>query len=146
MFKRSGAPAADVSASPHVAHAVAHHLRCVIQGVEVSFWRSFWRRRVFLTRIEEELESWLLADETKVSAYLSTRAHPFEAPKERNPDRIRTPKAKMAAHFKDHRGWRYQDSVYAIHVVRADGDPNWNKLKRSISFQRFEQRLSQAIT
>ena len=40
VFKRSGAPAADVSASPHVAHAVANHLRCVIQGVQVSYWRS----------------------------------------------------------------------------------------------------------
>ena len=51
-LRRSGAPAADVSASPHVAHAVAHHLRCVIQGVEVSFWRSFWRRIMGIYREE----------------------------------------------------------------------------------------------
>ena len=43
-------------------------------------------RPVYLVCVEQELESWLLADETKLSGYLSTPEHPYRANKVRNPD------------------------------------------------------------
>jgi len=97
---------------------------------------------VFLVCIEQELESWLLADEKKLSDFLSTPAHRYEAERVRAPDRVQQPKASVINHFKQGRGWRYDDKVHAVKVMRQEL-PDWRKLRRSTSFQRFEAKLLQ---
>jgi hypothetical protein len=101
-------------------------------------------RPIFLICIEQELESWLLADETKISAYLSTAAHPYSAQRVSKPDRVPNPKTVMMNHFKDARGWRYQDYTHAIKVLLA-GETDLRKLRRSPTFQRFEAKLHESV-
>lgn len=98
---------------------------------------------VFLVCIEQELESWLLADEGKISCYLSTNAHPYTANRVRKPDIVSKPKAVMMNHFKRARGWRYEDRIHAIKVLKAS-DINLRRLRRSSSFARFESKLGMA--
>ena len=95
---------------------------------------------VYLVCIEQELESWLLADEAKIVAYLSTAAHPYSVSAIRKPDREANPKAVMINHFRTARGWRYEDRIHAIKVVAAT-ETDLNKLRRSPSFVRFEEKL-----
>lgn len=95
---------------------------------------------VFLVCIEQELESWLLADEGNLSDFLSTPAHRYEAGRVRAPDRVQQPKAAVINHFKQARGWRYDDKVHAVKVMSQD-QPDWRKLRRSASFERFEAKL-----
>jgi hypothetical protein len=101
-------------------------------------------RPVFLVCVEQELESWLLADEAKISACLSTPAHPFTAPTVRQPDHIKNPKAVMMKHFESRRGRRYEDRTDAIRVLRA-GRLDLRKLRRSPSFARFESVLTEDL-
>lgn len=95
---------------------------------------------VFLVCIEQELESWLLADEVKLSSFLSTVAHEYQVRRIRHPDREKQPKAVLIGHFKQARGWRYDDKVHAVKVLSI-GEPNWDRLRRSGSFERFETKL-----
>jgi hypothetical protein len=95
---------------------------------------------VFLVCVEQELESWLLADETKISAYLSTAAHPYVSKRVSKPDREANPKSAMMGHFKTARGWRYEDRIHAIQVLRA-AETDFRKLRRSPTFTRFEKLL-----
>ena len=95
---------------------------------------------VFLVCVEQELESWLLADEARLSAYLSTLEHPFVVPRVRRPDREKNPKALMMNYFRAARGWRYEDRTHAIQILRLTG-LDMKKLKRSASFARFESKL-----
>lgn len=95
---------------------------------------------VFLICIEQELESWLLADETKISAHLSTDAHSYNANRVRKPDQVQNPKSVMMKHFKTARGWSYEDHIHAIKLMRL-GEINLKKLQRSTSFARFETKL-----
>jgi hypothetical protein len=99
---------------------------------------------VFLVCVEQELESWLIADEAKISAYLSTAAHPYLAKRVSKPDREANPKSAMMNHFKTARGWRYEDRTHAIKVLRA-ADTDLKKLRRSPTFTRFEQKLLIAL-
>lgn len=95
---------------------------------------------VFLVCIEQELESWLLADERKLAEYLSTPAHQYTVPRVRRPDRDKQPKAMVINHFKAARGWRYDDKVHAMRVISC-GEPDWDRLRNSESFVRFEAKL-----
>jgi hypothetical protein len=97
---------------------------------------------VFLVCVEQELESWLLADEARISAYLSTSEHPFVAPRVRRPDREKNPKALMMNYFRTARGWRYEDRIHAIQILRV-ASLDLKKLKRSASFARFESKLTE---
>ncbi len=97
-------------------------------------------RPVFLVCVEQELESWLLADEAKIAAYLSSDAHPYPVKRTKNPDREQNPKSVMMNHFKTARGWRYEDRTHAIKVMQA-ADTDLRKLRRSPSFARFEDKL-----
>lgn len=99
---------------------------------------------VFLVCVEQELESWLLADEAKISAYLSTNAHVYLAKRVGKPDHVPNPKAVMMNHFKDARGWRYEDRTHAIKVLKS-GNTNLKKLRRSPTFSRFEAKLIVAV-
>lgn len=95
---------------------------------------------VHLICIEQELESWLLANERAVSSLLSTPAHAYEAGRVRRPDTVAQPKAQLINHFKSARGWRYDDKVDAIRVLRAS-PIDLPRLRRSDSFARFETKL-----
>ncbi|WP_396432969.1 hypothetical protein [Limnohabitans sp.] len=95
---------------------------------------------VFLVCVEQELESWLLASDHAISAFLSTDAHPYQADRVRKPDRVRNPKAVMNNHFKAARGARYEDYVHAVKVLKAAA-VDWRRLRRSESFARFEAKL-----
>ncbi len=98
-------------------------------------------RPVFLVCVEQELESWLLADERKLAEYLSTPAHAYSIDRIRKPDKVQQPKATVNTHFKTARGWRYEDRVHALKVV-SNGEPDWSRLRKSESFARFEKKLT----
>ncbi|MBI4984432.1 MAG: DUF4276 family protein [Rhodocyclales bacterium] len=95
---------------------------------------------VFFVCIEQELESWLLADERKLSEYLSTPAHGYGVDRVRRPDRQKNPKAAVISHFRTARGQRYDDKVHAVKVIAA-GELDWRRLRRSESFARFESKI-----
>lgn len=95
---------------------------------------------VYLICVEQELESWLLANERAISALLSTPSHVYSAPKVKAPDAVAQPKAAMLEHFKNARGWRYDDKVDAVRVLRA-AEIDLPRLRRSVSFARFEAKL-----
>lgn len=99
---------------------------------------------VYLICIEQELESWLLANERSIAALLSTDAHPYRMSRVRSPDTVPMPKAVLFKHFKNARGWRYDDKVDAIRVLRA-ADIDLGRLRRSISFARFETKLYSCV-
>lgn len=90
--------------------------------------------------IEHELESWLLANEKAIAALLSTAAHPYPMSRVRRPDTVAKPKAAVIDHFRNARGWRYDDKVDAIRVLRA-ANVDLARLRRSTSFARFETKL-----
>ena len=96
---------------------------------------------VHLVCIEQELESWLLANERAIGALLSTDAHPYAVPRVKKPDAVMQPKAAMIEHFKAARNWRYDDKVDAIRVLKA-ADIDLARLRRSVSFARFESKLT----
>jgi len=95
---------------------------------------------VYLVCVEQELESWLLASDHAISAFLSTPAHPYQAKRVRKPDQVPNPKAVMNNHFNDARGMRYEDRVHAIKLLKA-AVLDWSRLRRSVSFARFESKL-----
>jgi hypothetical protein len=95
---------------------------------------------VFLVCIEQELESWLLADEAKIAAYLSTAAHSYAVNPVKKPDRVHNPKSVMMRHFKAARNWNYVDRTHAIKVLKK-GNLDLRKLRRSPTFARFESKL-----
>lgn len=96
---------------------------------------------VHLVCIEQELESWLLANERAISAALSTQAHAYAVRRVKKPDSVPQPKAAMIEHFKAARGWRYDDKVDAIRVLKA-ADIDLARLRCSQSFSRFENKLN----
>lgn len=102
-------------------------------------------RPVFLVCIEQELESWLLADEQKISAYLSTKNHTYRAQRVSKPDQVLNPKAVMIKHFREARNWSYEDRIHAIQVLKVS-ETNWKRLRRSPTFTRFEAKLCTPIT
>lgn len=95
---------------------------------------------VYLICIEQELESWLLANERAINALLSTPTHPYVGSKVKVPDSVVQPKSEMLKHFKKARGWRYDDKVDAIRVLNASAI-DMQRMRRSTSFARFEAKL-----
>lgn len=95
---------------------------------------------VHLICVEQELESWLLANERAVAAALSTAAHAYRVDRVRRPDAVTQPKAALINHFRTARGRRYDDKVDAIRILRAS-PIDLSRLRRSDSFARFETKL-----
>jgi len=89
---------------------------------------------------QQELESWLLANQRALSAFLSKPAHPFPVQRVSSPDRHPQPKAKVIGLFKRARGWRYNDNVHAIRVPKAV-QLDLGCLRCSESFSRFEKMV-----
>jgi hypothetical protein len=98
------------------------------------------RAPVYLVCIEQELESWLLASEHAIATLLSTDAHAYTVARIKKPDTVPQPKAALIKHFRQARGWRYDDKVDAIRVLKA-ANLDLARLRRSTSFSRFEQKL-----
>lgn len=95
---------------------------------------------VHMVCIEQELESWLLASDQAIAALLSTDAHAYHVTRIKRPDVVGQPKAALCNHFRNARGWRYDDKVDAIRVLRA-AKVDLARLRRSTSFGRFETKL-----
>jgi len=95
---------------------------------------------VYLVCVEQELESWVVACDHAINAYLSTQSHPYKAKRVRRPDQEKIPKSAMMNHFQNARGWKYDDRVHAIKVLKAV-PLDLNRLRRSVSFARFEAKL-----
>lgn len=95
---------------------------------------------VFPICIEQELESWIVANERALESLLSSDEHPYDVPRVKRPDLVAQPKAAVIKHFKSARGWRYDDKVDAIRILRAL-DVDLGRLRRSASFARFESKL-----
>jgi len=57
---------------------------------------------------------------------------------------LRKPKALMNNHFKDARGWVYEDHADAIRVMKA-ADLDFRRLRRSPTFVRFETKLQECV-
>ena len=99
---------------------------------------------VYLVCVEQELESWVIACDHAINAHLSTPAHAYTAKQFKKPDRERQPKALMINHFKTARGWVYVDRADAIMVLKA-AELDFKRLRRSVSFARFESKLIACI-
>ncbi|MBE0620382.1 MAG: DUF4276 family protein [Burkholderiales bacterium] len=99
---------------------------------------------VYLVCIEQELESWLLGNNQAIAALLSTKTHPYRVSRIKKPDAVVQPKAALIKHFKNARGWRYDDKVDAIRVLRA-ADVDLGQLRRSTSFSRFENKVTNCV-
>jgi hypothetical protein len=96
---------------------------------------------VFLICVREELEAWMLADGRAVSAVLSTPAHPVTGIENvKNPDHYPNPKGRMKRLFRIHHRGEFNDLIHAIKIIKAAG---LNRLRRSASFRRFEEKLTQ---
>ena len=99
---------------------------------------------VYLVCIEQELESWLLACDHAISAYLSTPAHAYKAKRCKKPDQVAQPKAVMENHFNTARGWVYRDLSDALRVLKA-ANLDLESLCRSTSFARFKNKLADCV-
>ncbi len=98
---------------------------------------------IYLICVEQELESWLLADERKLSAFLSTDAHPYLVKQVRHPDRTPNPKSVLMNHFKV-RSKQYVDRTHAIQILKT-GEIDLKRLRRSPTFVRFEAKLMELL-
>lgn len=96
--------------------------------------------KIVLLCIEKELESWLIADGRALSNLLSTAAHPKTISDTKKPDEKVKPKKALNKIFREHRGWYYIDTDYAESIVKRI--PDFNKLKRSVTFKRFYFKLT----
>lgn len=101
------------------------------------------RRNVHLICIEQELESWLIADGRAISSYLSTQTRPVTIGDEKQPDQVQNPKKKLNKHFTRSRGgsFNYIDYMHAEKLAALI--PDFQKLKRSKTFKRFYLKLTE---
>ena len=100
--------------------------------------------RVFLVCIQEELEAWLLADHRAVTAMLRPLKYPHlvgRISKFRNPDNIANPKKRLTQLFTRElgAGRRYVDYQHAIKIAMEIRD--FQRMRRSPSFQRFALKV-----
>ncbi|MEJ7676534.1 MAG: hypothetical protein WKG06_01390 [Segetibacter sp.] len=95
--------------------------------------------RIVLLCIEQELESWLIADGRALSDLLSTAAHPVKIADIKNPDQKRNPKKALGKILKENRGWYYVDRDFAESIVTRI--PDFSRLRKSETFKRFHYKL-----
>lgn len=100
------------------------------------------REKIRLLCLNYELETWLIADERAVSAYLSRPAHPVDFPRISRPARIPDAKAHLntAVVQVRGRGNRYVDSKEAIRIAQLVQDTK--RIGRVESFERFASLIT----
>jgi hypothetical protein len=96
--------------------------------------------RVRTVCIEEELETWLLADGRAISSYLSTTIRSVAVSDEKKPERITNPKKRLNRIFQQNSGREYNDHVHAIKL--AEALPDLSRIRRSKTFMYFAQKLT----
>lgn len=97
-------------------------------------------QKVTLVCIEEELESWLIADDRAIRSFIASKKAPHPVgriPKIKNPDQTSNPKTRMTKLFNQElgQGIRYEDWKHALSI--AEQIPDFNRLRRSKCFCRF---------
>ncbi len=94
---------------------------------------------VFLC-IEEELESWLLADGRVLNSFFSKPHRKVDKiNNEKKPDKIKNPKGRLIKYFTEHTGSKYQDIIHAEQIIK--GLENFQKIKNSETFCRFHLKI-----
>jgi len=96
-------------------------------------------KKISLVCIEQELESWLIADRRALARALSTPEHPIapnSIPKRRNPDNMSNPKAELHRIFAKSRSKfrRYVDDKHALMIAKL---VDCRAIFKSPSFTRF---------
>lgn len=106
---------------------------------------------LFLIAIHKELEAWLLADGTALSAVLSRPAHPVAIPHTKNADTVSNPKKRLEKLFEQHNvpfgpqpmQGAYQPKLAAIRI--AEKIPaHFGQLGKLGSFRKFGHALTKA--
>lgn len=95
---------------------------------------------VHLICIEEELETWLLADGRALSQVLSRRTHSVTVKDRKAPESVHNPKPYLTRLFQQHLGHRYSDLIHAEQIIRAL--PDLNKIRRIDTFIRFARKVT----
>lgn len=100
------------------------------------------RTKVFLVCIQQELEAWLLADNTALEAYFSRPEHPAKIKVYKKPDEFNDPKGEITGLTIQYRGRsrRYADYTDAIKIFQKIHGTA--KLRKSPSFQRFVEKVT----
>jgi hypothetical protein len=102
--------------------------------------------KVDLLCIEQELESWLMADRRALEKVIGRYKHPHvlgAMPDYKVPDsQIGRPKTELISLFQRElgRGGKYVDRKHAI--LLAKSIPDWTKIRRSESFRRFAEKAA----
>ncbi|RYD99427.1 MAG: hypothetical protein EOP54_04195 [Sphingobacteriales bacterium] len=96
--------------------------------------------RVHLVCIEQELESWLIADGRAISTFLSRPTHHVKIKDSKSPDTVQNPKKYLTKHFSQNGKGLYTDYMHAEKLVALI--PDFQKLKRSETFKRFYFKLT----
>lgn len=95
--------------------------------------------RVHLVCIEQELESWLIADGRALSSFLSRPTRKVKINDSKSPDHVQDPKGYLTKHFKQNGKGIYTDYLHAEKLVELI--PDFQKLKKSETFKRFFFKL-----
>jgi len=104
---------------------------------------------LFLIAIQKELEAWLLADGSALSAVLSTPAHPVSVPNTKNADTVGNPKKRIENLFARHNVPFGPQPVQGSYVPKlaalriAENIPtHFGQLGKIASFKRFGHALT----
>lgn len=103
-------------------------------------------QRVVLLCIERELECWLMADTRALQTVIGRIKHPHRVGRlpifKRPDDEINRPKTALITLFQQELGpgRKYVDRDHAILLARSV--PDWSRLRRSASFQRFADKAA----
>ena len=97
-------------------------------------------QKVALVCIEEELESWLIADERALEKVLSKPHRRVRIRRRRNTKQLRNPKAILRDFFRQNRRGDYIDYYHAELIAKAI--PDFQRLRRVDSFRRFAEKVA----
>ena len=92
--------------------------------------------------MSEELEAWLLADSRALTAFFSRPAHPAKKmPEFKSPETVSNPKGQLRRLFAKYLGRNraYNEMRDAVRIFQ--NLPDWQRMKRCPSFERFVQRV-----
>ena len=105
--------------------------------------------RLLLLCIERELECWLMADKRALKTVIGKYKHPHpvgKLPDFKRPDEeIERPKTALISLFQQSWGMAVScvDRDHAILLARSV--PDWSKLRRSNSFNRFAAKAARVV-